>query len=135
MGFARTQLSGSMGAIKLNGAWLIDAPSKLGGFSMVGKEVPSQLVVYHQGSNPGVFATFKSLLETQNAIMVLSNSLALVLLLNGWGKCSWKPFWMSLNNRRITVNITKDTVDNALAWFELCARLCKWAAPVRPRDH
>jgi hypothetical protein len=42
---------------------------------MVGKEVPSQLVVYHQGSNRSVLAAFNLLPENQGAILVLSNTL------------------------------------------------------------
>lgn len=119
MGFARTQLPGPMGAIGLNGAWLTDAPGRPGGFPLVGKEVPPQLVVYHQGSNPGVLAAFNLLPETQSAIVVLSNTLALVDTADWVGQMLLEAVLnVPEQSKNDYVKITEDTVNNALAWFE-----------------
>lgn len=48
MGSARAQSPGPIGAIGLNGAWLINASDKLAGTPPVGSEVLSQLAAYHQ---------------------------------------------------------------------------------------
>ena len=119
MGFARTQLPGPMGAIGLNGAWLKDAPGRPGAFPLVGKEVPPQLVVYHQGSNPGVLTAFNLLPETQSAIVALSNTLALVDTADWVGQMLLEAVLdVPEQSKNKYVKITEDTVNNALAWFE-----------------
>jgi hypothetical protein len=47
------------------------------GMPTVGKGVPSQLVLFHQGSLPGALSIVILLPDTDNVIVVLSNSLAL----------------------------------------------------------
>ena len=48
-----------------------------GGMPIVGKGAPSRLVMYHQESLPGAIAAVNLLLETQSAILVMTNTLAL----------------------------------------------------------
>lgn len=71
MGWARVQLPNTLGHIGLNGRLM---PL---GMPVVGKGVPSQLVLYHQGTLPGALAGVFLLPETETIILVLSNSLAL----------------------------------------------------------
>lgn len=70
-GWARVQLPGPMGAIGCNPRLMPH------GMPVVGKGAPSTLVCYHQGSLPGALAAVNLVPETESAIVVLSNSLAL----------------------------------------------------------
>ena len=70
-GWARVQLPGPMGAMDCNPLLMPhDMP-------VVGKGAPSKFVCYHQGSLPGALAAMNQIPETESAIVVLSNSLAL----------------------------------------------------------
>ncbi|KAJ4294336.1 hypothetical protein N0V90_008026 [Kalmusia sp. IMI 367209] len=91
-----------MGAIGLNGFWLPELAGASNGFPIVGKSGPSQLVVYHQGGNPGTLAAYKLLPETQSAVVV--GQIVLESLLNEPQKNNY-------------LQITKDTVSRALAWY------------------
>lgn len=71
LGWGRVQLPGRMGQIGINPDLM---PS---GMPIVGKGVPSQLVIFHQGSNPGALAIVILLPATESAIVILSNALAL----------------------------------------------------------
>ena len=70
-GWARVQLPGRMGDIGCNPALMPE------GMPIVGKGGPSRLVIYHQGSLPGALAAVNLVPETESAIVVLTNSLAL----------------------------------------------------------
>lgn len=70
-GWARVQLPNRMGQIGINGGLLPD------GMPTVGKGVPSQLVLFHQGSLPGALSIVMILPDTDHVIVVLTNSLAL----------------------------------------------------------
>ncbi|GES65200.1 D-aminoacylase [Aspergillus terreus] len=70
LGWVRVQTPGRMSQIGLNQD---PVPQML----LVGKGVPSQLLIFHQGSLPGVLAANILLPETETAIVVTSNSLAL----------------------------------------------------------
>lgn len=48
-----------------------------GGMPVIGKGLPSQLVLFHQGSLPGALAIVMLLPDSDNMIIVLSNSLAI----------------------------------------------------------
>src|SRR3569833_2572680 len=70
-GWARAQLPNRMGQIGINTGLMPD------GMPVVGKCAPSQLVLFHQGSLPGALSIVMLLPDTDNIILVLSNSLAL----------------------------------------------------------
>ena len=70
-GWARVQLQGPMGAMGCN------PPLLPHGMPVVGKGAPSTLVCYHHGCMPGALAAVNLIPETESAIVVLSNSLAL----------------------------------------------------------
>lgn len=70
-GWARAQLPNTLGHIGLNGRLMPH------GMPIVGRGVPGQLVLYHQGTLPGALAVVLLLPETETIVLVLSNSLAL----------------------------------------------------------
>nr|POE77996.1 hypothetical protein CFP56_09637 [Quercus suber] len=47
------------------------------GMPSVGKDIPSQLILFHQGSLPGALAIVMLLPATESAIVILTNTLAL----------------------------------------------------------
>ena len=67
-GWAPVQLPGRMGDIGCN------LPLMPNGMPEVGKGVPSQLVIYHQGSLPGALVAVNLITDTESAIVVLTNS-------------------------------------------------------------
>lgn len=76
-GWAQTQLPGPLGAVGQNGPWMPEPAGTPKSMPIVGKLSPAQLVIYRQGSNPGVLAALNLLPETKGAALVLSNTLAL----------------------------------------------------------
>ena len=115
-GFARTQLPGTLGAIGLNGFWLSEPAGAQKGFPLVGKGANPQLVVYHQGSNPGVLAAYNLLPESQSAVVVLSNTLALVDTADWVGQLLLEAV-LNVPNKNDYLQITKETTERALAWY------------------
>ena len=71
MGLARVQLPARMGQIGLNPQWMPE------GMPVVGKGVPSRLVLFHQGSLAGALAFVCLVPDTESIILVLSNALAM----------------------------------------------------------
>ncbi|KAI9715196.1 MAG: hypothetical protein M1828_001022 [Chrysothrix sp. TS-e1954] len=71
LGWARVQLPGKMGHVGINPDLMPE------GMPVVGKGVLSQLVIYHQGSLPGALSLVVLLPETESAIVISTNSLAL----------------------------------------------------------
>ena len=71
LGWARVQLPGAMGGVGCN------PPLMPKGMPTVGKGGPSHLVIYHQESLPGALAAVNLVPDTESAIVVLTNSLAL----------------------------------------------------------
>ncbi|KAH6989933.1 beta-lactamase/transpeptidase-like protein [Ilyonectria destructans] len=71
LGWARVQLPNTLGHIGLNGRLM---PR---GMPVVGRGVPSQLVLYHQGTLPGALAVVLLVPETESVILVMSNCLSL----------------------------------------------------------
>ncbi|KAG4415579.1 hypothetical protein IFR04_011299 [Cadophora malorum] len=122
MGWARTQLPGPMGVIGLNGLWLPGRPGTANGFPIVAKSKPSQLVIYHQGSNPGVLASASLLPESQSAIVVLSNTLALNDCADWVGQLLVETVLGVDEAKNDYLQITKDTVASALAWYTPMAK-------------
>ncbi|KAK8122854.1 hypothetical protein PG984_011524 [Apiospora sp. TS-2023a] len=72
LGWQRIQLPGKMGQIGLNSGLL-----PRGGMPVIGNGIPSELVLFHQGSVPGLLSFAALVPGTNSAIVVLSNSLAL----------------------------------------------------------
>ena len=71
LGWARVQLPGKLGQIGLNPGLLPQ------GMPLIGQGGASQLLIFHQGSLPGALAFVGLLPESETAVVVLSNSLAL----------------------------------------------------------
>ncbi|CDM30445.1 hypothetical protein DTO013E5_2597 [Penicillium roqueforti] len=71
LGWVRAQLPNRLGHIGINPGLMSN------GMPTVGKGVPSQLILFHQGSLPGALAIVILLPDTDSVIVVLSNSLAL----------------------------------------------------------
>lgn len=70
-GWGRIQLPGKMGQIGINPDLMPD------GMPIVGKGVAPRLVIFHQGSLPGALSLNILLPDTESAIVISSNSLAL----------------------------------------------------------
>lgn len=70
-GWGRAQLPNRLGQIGINPGLMPD------GMPIVGKAVPPQLILFHQGSLPGALSIVILLPDTNSVIIVLSNSLAL----------------------------------------------------------
>lgn len=70
-GWVRAELPGPLGAVGCNPPLLPD------GMPIVGKNTPSKLVLYHQGSLPGALSATLLVPESETVIVVMSNSLAL----------------------------------------------------------
>lgn len=71
LGWARVQLPERMGQIGINPDLMPH------GMPIVGKGVPSRLVIFHQGSLPGALSLTMLLPDTKSAIVITSNALAL----------------------------------------------------------
>lgn len=70
-GWGRAQLPNRLGQIGINPGRMPD------GMPIVGKAVPPQLILFHQGSLPGALSIVILLPDTNSVIIVLSNTLAL----------------------------------------------------------
>ncbi len=71
LGWGRVQLPGIMGQLGINPRHLPE------GMPTIGKGVPSQLVMFHQGSLAGALSFVGLLPDTESIVLVLSNGLAL----------------------------------------------------------
>ncbi|KAI9681328.1 MAG: hypothetical protein M1817_002611 [Caeruleum heppii] len=71
LGWGRVQLPGPMGQIGINPGLMPD------GMPVVGKGIPSQLVILHQGSLPSALSFVALHPDTESAIVVTTNALAL----------------------------------------------------------
>ncbi|KAF2826779.1 hypothetical protein CC86DRAFT_406032 [Ophiobolus disseminans] len=116
LGFARTQLPGPLGAIGLNAPLLPGPAGSPRGFPLVGKGADSQLVVYQQGSNPGVLTVYILLPESQSVVVVLTNTLALVDTADWVGQMLLEAV-LDTPGKNDHLRITKDTVESALGWY------------------
>lgn len=123
LGWARTQLPGPLGAIGLNGQWLPGPPGSPTGMPFAGKSITPQLVIYHQGSNPGVLAAANLLPESQSAIVVLSNTLAINDCADWVGQLLLETLLdVGIKAKNDYLQIVKDTVARALAWYPAMAK-------------
>lgn len=109
LGWARTQLPGPMGAIGLNPKLMPD------GMPLVGKGAPSRLVVYHQGSHPGALAAVNLLPETQSAIVVMTNTLALNDCADWVGQLVLEAL-IGTEDKNDYLDLARTSVANLLAW-------------------
>lgn len=71
-GWIRTQLPGSIGFMGDN-PYILDEES----MPIVGRDLPPQLIYYHQGSTVGYFSNIALIPTTQSAIVVLTNGIGL----------------------------------------------------------
>ena len=129
LGWVRCQLPGPMGAVGLNPKLLPD------GMPIVGKGVPSRLVIYHQGSNPGALAAVNLLPETQSAIVVMTNTLALNDCADWVGQLVLEAL-IGTTKRNDYPELARKSAATALAWHSAVeAALKKHQIPgTFPRD-
>lgn len=73
MGWIRTQLPGTLGIMGNN----LLIQRSLQQLPVIGRGSPSKLCIYHQGSTVGYFSNIALFPETESAVVVLSNSIAL----------------------------------------------------------
>ncbi|PGH01867.1 hypothetical protein AJ79_07804 [Helicocarpus griseus UAMH5409] len=73
LGWIRTQLPGVLGLMGDN----FDIIGSVAGLPEIGQCAPSKLCFYHQGSTVGYYSFIALFPETQSAVVVLSNSIAL----------------------------------------------------------
>ena len=108
LGWGRVQLPGTLGTLGNN------PPLMLNGMPIVGKG-SSQLVLFHQGKMPGALASVNLIPETNSAIVVMTNSLAL----------NDSPDWISqlileelleINDRNDYIRAAKISADETLRW-------------------
>lgn len=109
LGWVRSQLPNSMGAVGLNPKWMPN------GMPTVGKGIASRLVVYHQGSLPGALAAVNLLPESQSAIVVLTNTLALNDCADWVGQLVLETL-LDVNDKNDYLSLAKESVANALVW-------------------
>lgn len=108
-GWVRAQLPGPMGAVGLNPKLMPD------GMPIVAQGSQSQLMIYHQGSLPGALAAVNLLPDTQSAIVVMTNSLALNDCADWVGQLVLESL-LDTPSKNDYVQAAKSSVSNALAW-------------------
>ena len=123
LGWARTQLPGPMGVIGLNGPWFPGTPGAKDGLPIVGKS-KSELVVYHQGSHPGVLAALNLLPESQSGVVVLTNTLALIDCADFMGQALLEAV-LDVKEKNDYLHITKEAVSKAVVWYDKMARVLR----------
>ena len=109
LGWVRSQLPNSMGAVGLNPKWMPN------GMPTVGKGIASRLVVYHQGSLPGALAAVNLVPESQSAIVVLTNTLALNDCADWVGQLILETL-LNVNDKNDYISLARESVANALLW-------------------
>lgn len=108
-GWVRSQLLSPMGAVGLNLKLIPD------GMPIVGKGAPSRLVVYHQGSLPGALAAVILLPETQSAIVVMTNTLALNDCADWVGQLVLEAL-IETKDKNDYIELARRSVASSLAW-------------------
>ena len=108
-GWVRSQLPSPMGAVGLNPNLIPD------GMPIVGKGAPSRLVVYHQGSLPGALAAVNLLPETQSAIVVMTNTLALNDCADWVGQLVLESL-IGVRDKNDYLELARRSVSTSLAW-------------------
>ena len=109
-GWARVQLPGPMGAMDCNPLLMPhDMP-------VVGKGAPSKFVCYHQSSLPGALAAMNQIPETESAIVVLSNSLALNYVSDWVGQLVLEEL-LRASERNDYIKAVESSVAENAKWF------------------
>ncbi|KAF1913118.1 beta-lactamase/transpeptidase-like protein [Ampelomyces quisqualis] len=127
MGWARVQTPGPMGAIGINPSLL--APSQM---PLVGRGVPSTLILYHQGCMPGNLAAVNLIPESRGAILVLTNSLALNDTADWLGELYLEAY-LDVQEKNDYVSLAHISARNALDWYpKLEAELSRMKSPESP---
>lgn len=116
LGWARVQTPGPMGAIGLNPDLLSPKPPP-----NVARNHPSELVLYHQGSMPGVLAAVNIVPRTKGAIVVLTNSLALNDTADWIGELLLESY-LGVEQRHDYVSLARETASSALQWYPRISR-------------
>ncbi len=109
-GWARVQLPGPMGAVGCN------PPLMPHGMPVIGKSAPSTMVCYHQGCMPGALAAVNLVPETESAIVVLSNSLALNDASDWVGQLVLEEL-LDVPERNDYIEAAKSSVAENAKWF------------------
>ncbi|KAH6630928.1 beta-lactamase/transpeptidase-like protein [Chaetomium sp. MPI-SDFR-AT-0129] len=112
LGWARVQLPGRMGQIGINPGLMPH------GMPIVGKGVPPRLVIFHQGSLPGALALNMLLPDTESAIVITSNALALNDVPDWVGQMVLEEFLeVPASERNDYLAAAKTSVATNLQWY------------------
>ncbi|KAK5654339.1 hypothetical protein OQA88_7248 [Cercophora sp. LCS_1] len=118
MGWARVQLPGSMGHIGINPRYMLD------GMPVTGKGVPSELVMFHQGSLAGALAFVGLLPNSESVVLVLSNALALNDVPDWVGQLLLEELLEVPAKLRVNfVEAAKTSAARNLTWFSRVTKL------------
>ncbi|KAK8071934.1 hypothetical protein PG996_005282 [Apiospora saccharicola] len=113
LGWQRIQLPGKMGHIGLNSDLL-----PRGGMPAIGHGIPSELVLFHQGSMPGLLSFAALIPGTNGAIVVLSNSLALTDVADWVGQLILQELLNVPDTHKANmIDCAKTTVAGNLMWY------------------
>ena len=107
-GWVRSQLPSPMGAVGLNPKLIPDR------MPVVGKGA-SRLVIYHQGSLPGALSAVNLLPETQSAIVVMTNTLALNDCADWVGQLVLETL-IGIRDKNDYLELARRSVATSLAW-------------------
>ncbi|KAI4924848.1 uncharacterized protein J4E92_006884 [Alternaria infectoria] len=111
LGWARVQTPGPMGAIGINPSLV--APSQV---PLVGRGIPSRLILYHQGCMPGNLAAINLIPETRGAVLILTNSLALNDAADWLGELYLEAY-LDVQQKNDYVSLAQVSARNALDWY------------------
>lgn len=109
LGWARSELPGPMGVTGLN-------PNLVDKMPIVGRGSPSRLCIYHQGSLPGALTAVNLFPETDSAIVVLSNALALKDCADWIGQ-SLVECLFDVEEKNDYLKIAQASADRSRAWY------------------
>nr|ODN86267.1 hypothetical protein L203_04387 [Cryptococcus depauperatus CBS 7841] len=116
-GWIRNQLPGRMGRVGNNFALM---PR---GMPIVGKGVPPRLVIVHQGGGPGTLSIVILVPDTESAIVILSNALALNDVPDWVGQLVLEEFLeVPEGERNDFISAGKTSVAVNLAWYRDLAK-------------
>ncbi len=112
LGWGRIQLPGKMGQFGLNPDLMPD------GMPIVGRGVPSQLVIFHQGSLPGALSVVILLPDTESAIVISTNALALNDVPDWVGQLVLEEFLaIPLSQRNDFIKAAEISAAENLKWY------------------
>jgi CubicO group peptidase (beta-lactamase class C family) len=112
LGWGRVQLPNRMGQIGINPGLMPN------GMPIVGKGVPSQLVIFHQGSLPGALSLVILIPDLDTAIVASSNALALNDVPDWVGQLVLEEFLGVPEAERVNfIEAAKTSVAENLKWY------------------